>query len=171
MSLTSSRLLIAQGLVALLQGITNPNTSQPLYQYVKLGNIFDPSAYTAGLWCEVIYFQGTSGPAGSGGNLIGWRIEDNPIFQLTTGVDYGDDSTAAMTAVLTAMDILMPILHSHYQIPNPNAPTQAIASVYSLLENQVDRGAPRRFPNGKVYYLWSTYALCKQQYNTVLQNP
>lgn len=121
MALNSSRLLIAQGLVALLQGVQNTNTSANLYLAVKLGSFFDPSPYSSGLCADVTFFSGKSGPAGSGGNLVGWRIEDNPVFAITTLADYEADSTAAMTNTLTAMDMLMPILHSHYQIPNRTA--------------------------------------------------
>lgn len=167
MALNSSRLLIAQGIVAMLQGIMNG--SNPLYSYVKLGAVFDATPYAS--WAEVTFLQAKSGPAGSGGNLIGWRIEDNPIFKITSGWPYDPDSSTATENMLTAMDILMPILHSHYQIPNPNAPTQAIASIYSLLEDQVERAMPVRFPNGRVYLLWETYCTAMQQYNVELVNP
>lgn len=167
--MSSQRLDIGNGLVKMLQGVTNPSTSQPLYGYAKLGALFDPSPYTS--WCEVTFFQSQSGPAGSGGFQVGWRIEDNPVFKITSGWDYEADSTAAMTNMLTAMDILVPILHSHYQIPAPNNPSQPIASVYSLLENQVERAVPVRFPNGRIYLLWDTYAVVKQQYNVTLVSP
>ena len=165
----SMRLAIAQGIVQMLAGVTNPSTSQPLYGLAKLGAVFDPSPYTS--WCEVTFFQSQSGPAGSGGFQVGWRIEDNPVFKITSGWDYEADSGAAMTNMLTAMDILVPILHSHYQIPAPGNPSQPIASVYSLLENQTERAIPVRFPNGRVYLLWETYALAKQQFNVTLQTP
>ncbi|SRR6266704_857563 len=167
MTLNSSRLIIAQGIVAMLQGVQNGASA--LYGEVKLGSVFDPTPFTS--WCEVTFHQARSGPAGSGGNLIGWRIEDNPIFKITSGWDYEADSTAAMTNMLTAMDILMPLLHSHYQIPAPNNPTQAIASVYSLLEDQPERAMPVRFPNGRVYILWETFVTAKQQYNVQLSSP
>ncbi|MBA2285838.1 MAG: hypothetical protein H0W02_10165 [Ktedonobacteraceae bacterium] len=170
-ALNSSRLLIAQGLVSLLQGVQNTVTSSNLYLAVKLGSFFDPSAYASGLCADVTFFQGKSGPAGSGGNLVGWRIEDAPVFVITTIADYEADSTLAMTNTLTAMDMLMPLLHSHFQIPNPNAPSLPIASVYSLLEDQVDRARAVRYPNGHVYYVWTTFALCKQQYNVSLSLP
>lgn len=170
--MSSSRQAIGQGLVTLLQGIQNPSTNQALYSYVKLGSLFDPSAYTSGLWAEVLYFQGKSGPAGSGGNLVGWRIEDNPTWIINTGADYEADSTTAMNSILTAMDVLLPALHSHYQIPAPGNPTQPIASVYSMLEGESnDHGQPVKFPNGHIYFLWSTYVLTKQQYNVTLVNP
>ncbi len=167
--LNSSRLPIAQGIVLLLQGVQNPATSSALYQEVKLGAIFDPSPYQS--WCEVTFYQSKSGPAGSGGNMVGWRIEDNPIFKITSGWPYDADSTAAMTNMLSAMDILMPMLHSHYQIPSPGNPAQPIASIYSLLEDQPERAMPVKFPNGRVYLLWDTYATTKQQYNVQITNP
>lgn len=167
--MSSQRLDIANGLVKMLQGVQNPSTSQPLYGFAKLGALFDPSPYTS--WCEVTFFQSQSGPAGSGGAMVGWRIEDNPVFKITSGWDYEADSSAAMTNMLTTMDILVPILHSHYQIPAPNNPSQPIASVYSLLENQTERAVPVRFPNGRVYLLWETYAVAKQQFNVTLVTP
>lgn len=165
--MNSSRLAIANGIVALFQSI--PNGANALYNYVKLGAVFDPSPYTA--WCEVTFLNAKSGPVGSGGNMVGWRIEDNPIFRITSGWDYEQDSTIAMQNMLTAMDIVMPLLHSHYQIPNPSNPTQAIASIYSLLEDQTERAMPMRFPNGRVYLLWETFCTTKQQYNVSLVNP
>ncbi len=167
MTLNSSRLAIANGIVAMLQGVMNG--ANPLYNYVKLGAVFDPTPYTS--WAEVTFHKATSGPVGSGGSLVGWRIVDDPIFRITSGWDYQADSTAAMTNMLTAMDTLMPILHSHYQIPAPNNPSQAIASVYSLLEDQPERAMPVKFPNGNVYLLWETYCTAKQQYNVQLINP
>lgn len=167
MTLNSSRLAIAQGIVTMLQGVQNG--ANPLYGLAKLGAVFDPTPYTS--WAEVTFYQARSGPVGSGGNLVGWRIADDPIFRITSGWDYEADSTAAMTNMLTAMDILMPILHSHYQIPAPGNPTQPIASIYSLLEDQPERAMPVRFPNGRVYLLWETYATAKQQYNVSIINP
>lgn len=161
------RLIIARGVVAMLQGMQN--VSNPLYGYVKLGAVFDPSAYTS--WAEVTFLQAKSGPAGSGGNQVGWRIEDNPVFKITSGWPYEADSTAATENMLIAMDIVMPVLHSHYLIPSPNNPAQPIASVYSLLEDQVERGMPVRFPNGHVYLLWETYCTTKQQYSVTLSTP
>jgi len=168
MTLNSSRLIVGQGLVSLLQGVQNGTV--PLYGYVKLGSIFDPTPYTA--WAEVTLMLAKSKPAGSGGNLVGWRIEDDPIWCITSGWDYEQDSTAAMINMLTAMDILVPILHSHYQIPNPNSPSQAIAAIYSLVEwDQNERARPVRFPNGKVYLLWDIFIGTRLQYNVSLINP
>ena len=169
MSLQSSRLLIANGLQAFLAGIQNPNTSANLYGLSKLGAVFDPTPYTS--WIEIVDPRGKSGPAGSGGNQIGWLIKDEITFKLTSGWDYEADSTAAMVNMFTAQDILLPTLHSHYQIPNPNMPTQAIASVYSVLEDPVDWSQPVKFPNGKVYLLWHAFAVVKQQYSVTIVNP
>lgn len=167
MALTSMRYTIAQGIVTMLQGVQNG--SSPLYGFVKLGSIFDPTQFAS--WAEVTFYQGRSGPAGSGGNQVGWRIEDNPIYKITSGWDYEADSTAAETNMLQAMDILLPILHSHYLIPSPTNPSQPIASVYSLLEDGVDRAMPVRFPDGHIWLLWDTYCTAKSQYNVSLVTP
>jgi hypothetical protein len=169
MALLSSRLLIGQGLTALFAGVQNPATGTPLYSAVKLGAIFDPTGLSS--WMEVTFGQAKSGPAGSGGNLIGWRIEDNPIWKLTSAWPYELDATAAMTAMLTAMDVLNPLIHSHYQVPNPTNTSIAIASLYSLLEDQQERSQPVKFPNGHVYLLWETQVTTKQQFNVSLVNP
>lgn len=171
MALTSNRLLIARGLVSLLAGITNPNTSQPVYAFSKLGALFDPSPYAS--WVEVVDPRGRLGHAGSGGTVIGWRVEDEIVYKITSGWPYQPDSTAAMTSMLTAADIVLPIFASHYVIPNPDNPSIQVANVYSLLEDQgtTDTAIPVRFPNGQVYLLWSFYALIKQQYSVQLQTP
>ena len=168
--MSSSRLAIANALVSLLAGITNPNTSQALYQEVKLGAVFDPSAFTS--WCEVIHMQGKGGPAGSGGNQIGWRIDEEVTFLITSGVGpYETDSTATQTNMLTIQDILLPTLHQHFQLPVAGNPTQAVQSVYSVLPTQQDRSRPMRFPNGHVYLLWDVPVVVKQQYGVALVQP
>lgn len=170
MTLNSSRLLIGQGLVAMLQGIMNG--ANPVYNEVKLGAVFDPTPFAS--WCEVVDPKGTIGHAGSGGQQIGWRVEDLVAFKVTSGWDYEADSTAAMTNMLTAQDIVLPLFASHYQIPLASNPTIAIASVYSLLENkegQTDVSGPVRFPNGRAYLLWTFTPLIKQQYNVTLVTP
>ena len=168
--MNSSRLNIANGLVTLLSGITNPNTSQPLYSTVVLGALFNPSVGYAS-WAQVGFFQGKSGPAGSGGNLIGWRIEDDLVLPISSGWDYETDSATAMTSMLTTMDILLPILHSHPMIPDPNNPTVPIASVYSVLTELPDRAVPVRVPNGHMWLVWHCFVLIKQAYNVTLTVP
>ncbi len=171
MSLNSSRLLIAQGLVALLGGITNPNTSQPVYGLAKLGAVLDPTGLTS--WAEVVDPRGKVSHAGSGGSQIQWRVEDDIAYKITSGWDYEADTTAAMTNMLTAHDVVLPALSSHYQIPNPNNTSVPIASVYSVLldQNQMDTSIPIRFPNGRIYILWTFWVLVKQAYNVQLVNP
>lgn len=170
MALVSSRLAIANALVALVQGITNPATSTALYQEVKLGALFDPSPFTS--WAEVTHFQGQGTPAGSGGTQIGWRIDDTVQYQITSGVGpYETDSTAAQTAMLTIQDVLLPALHTHFQLPDASNPTNAIQSVYSTLVDQPDRSQVAKFPNGHVYLLWHTFVVVKQQYNVTLVQP
>lgn len=169
MGLNSSRLLIAQGLQLLLAGVINPATSQPLFALAKLGAIFQPSGLAS--WIEVVDPQGKSQPAGSGGNAIGWRIDDTITFKLTSGWPYESDSTAAMVAMFTAQDVLLPLLHSHYQIPSPLNPSQAIASGYSLREDPTDKSLPVRYPDGHVYLCWQVFAVVKQQYSVLIVNP
>lgn len=168
--MNSNRLLIAQGLALLFKGITDPNTTQPVYGLSKLGAVLDPSGVSS--WVEVVDPRGKVGHAGSGGTAIGWRVEDDITFKVTSGWDYEADTTAAMVNMLTAQDIVLPILTSHYQIPNPNNPSLAIASVYSVLEDQgqTDMSLPVRFPNGRVYLLWTLWVLVKQQYNVTILN-
>lgn len=169
--MSSSRLLIAQGLVSLLAGIIDPNTSQPIYNTVKLGAVIDPTGLAS--WAEVVDPRGKVGHAGSGGNAIQWRVEDDIAYKVTSGWDYELDTTAAMTAMLTAQDIVLPAIGSHYTIPNPNNTSIPIQSVYSVLldQNQMDMSGPVRFPNGKIYLLWSFWVLVRQQYSVVLQSP
>ena len=168
MTLNSSRLLIAQGLQALIAGVQNG--ANPLYGFVKLGHFFDPTPYTS--FAEITFVNGKSKPAGSGGQQIGWRIEDGPLWCIGSGWPYQADSTAATTNMLAAMDILVPFLHTHYQVPNPNNPSIAIASMYHLDEWERDeRARPVTFPNGQVYLLWELYIGTKQQYNVVITNP
>lgn len=170
-TLIGNRLNIANALVALLQGIQNPLTGANLYSLVKLGSVLSPSAVTTGLWAEVLFSQGKSAPAGSGGNMVGWRLEDEPVFTINTGYIYEPDTTAALEAVLTAMDIVLPTLHSHYTLPQAGNPSLPVQGVYSLLENLTDRAMPVKFADGHLYYLWSTYAVPKNQYSVSLQNP
>lgn len=168
--MSSSRLAIGQALTALIAQIQNPDTSVALFQSVKLGAMFDPSAFTS--WCEVTHFQGKGGPAGSGGNLVGWRIEDEITFTVTAGVGpYETDSAAAQAAMLTVQDILLPSLRQHYQLPLSTDPTQPVASTYSMLIEQIDRSHPARFPNGHVYLLWDVFVTVAQQYNVELVSP
>ena len=166
---SSSRLAIAQGLQTLLVGATNPVSSLPVYQQVQLGAFFNPEVYSS--WAEVAFFEGKSAPYGSGGTLVGWRIQDAVTLSVVSGWDYEEDSTAAMTNMLTAMDIVLPLLHSHVVVPQSGNPAQAIASVYSVLEDQPDRAIPVRIPNGHVYLLWHVYVTVRQQYNVILTNP
>jgi hypothetical protein len=98
---------------------------------------------------------------------------DDIAFKITSGWIYEADTNAAMVNMLTAQDIVLPIFASHYKIPNPNAATQPIASVYSLLldQGQADISMPVIFPNGHSYLLWTFWVLVKQQYNVELVSP
>lgn len=168
MTLNSSRLLIGQGLQALIAGVMNG--ANPLYGDVKLGHIFDPTNLSS--FAEITMANAKSKPAGSGGQQIGWRIEDDIVWCVTSGWRYDLDSTAAMTNMLAAQDILIPALHTHYQVPNPSNTSIAIASLYHLTEWERDeRSRPVRFPNGLAYLLWEVYIGTRQQYNVTIVNP
>lgn len=169
--MTSQRLLIAQGLQLLFQNVSDPTTNLPIYATAKLGAILDPTGLNS--WCEIVDPRGKVGHAGSGGNVVGWRVQDAIAFKITSGWIYEQDTNAAMVSMLTAQDIILPMMASHYLIPNPDDPTKSIGSVYSVLEdqNQTDMAMPIRFPNGHLYILWSFWALVQQQYNITLIVP
>lgn len=170
MSLNSSRLAIGNALVAVLAAINDPATSAPLYPLTKLGAVYDPGANTQ--WAQVTHFQGQSKPVGSGGNMVGWRIDDSITWIITSGFGpYQTDDSAAQAAMLNAHDILLPALHTHFQLPLATNPTQAVQSVYSVLPIEIDRSQPLKFPNGNVYLLWHVPVIVKQQYNIELVQP
>lgn len=167
--MSSNRLAIGNALQAFLAGVQNPNTSQPLYALAKLGNVIDPTGFSS--FIEVTYLKGMSMPVGSGGNTIGWRIDEELEWLLTSGFDYTQDSTAATQNMLTAMDILVPTLHQHYQLPQATNQSLAIQSVYSFLVEPHDRSKIVRFVNGKVYLLWDCFVTVKQQYGILITSP
>lgn len=168
--MASSRLAIAKALVALIQGIQNPNTSQALYQLVKLGAVFDPGGNTS--WAEVTHYQGKGGPAGSGGPQVGWRIEEDVTYQITSASGpYEIDSTAAQTNMLTVQDILLPSLRQHFQLPDASNPSNPVQSVFSVLVEQIDRSRPVRLPDGHVWLMWDVFVTVKQQYSITLVQP
>lgn len=167
--LTSSRLAIGQALVALLAGAKDANNVL-IYQDVKLGAMWNPSTLTT--WCAVTHVQGKGAPAGSGGPAVGWRIDEEVQFAITSGFGpYETDSTAAQTNMLTAMDVILPLLHSHYLLPASSNPSLAVQSVYSVLPIQADKSIPVKFPNGHFYLLWSFPLIVKQQYSVELVSP
>lgn len=169
MATISNRLAIGQSLVQLLQGVTNPNTSLALYALVKQGHIYDPSPYAT--WAEVTFANGKSGPAGSGGNLVGWRIEDHATYLITSGAAYDQNSNAAEISILTMMDVLLPLLHSHPVLPNPSSPSLQLPGVYSFLLEQADQTRIAKFPNGRIYLLWHVQVAVAQQYSVQLIIP
>lgn len=168
--LNSSRLPIARALVALISTSINPETGLPLLEIVKLGNIFDPKNYLS--WCEVTFFRGEGGPEGSGGDLVGWRIDDAVTFLVTCGFGpYQADSTSAEVAMLLSQDVVLPLLRTHFQLPDMSNPSQAVQSVYRILVQQSDTAHIARFPNGNTYKLWNFSVLINQQYNVELVQP
>lgn len=171
MSLSSSRLAIANSLVAILQGVIDPNTSQPIYPLVKLGMIFDPGSNNTfvGVW----HYRGHRGKAGSGGNQIQWRTEDDVTFILTSGTGpYELNDSTAEAAMLHIQDIVPPAIETHFQLPDASNPTNAIQSVYSVVLDQDDISPPpQRFPNGHIYKIWHQFVKVKQGYNVQLVQP
>jgi hypothetical protein len=169
--MASNRLGIAQALVALVSGIQNPNTNQPLYSVTKLGAIFNPGAATS--FAEITHYQGKGGPAGSGGTpQVGWRIQEDVTYQITSGFGpYEKDSTSAQESMLAAQDILLPTIRQHFLLPDPSNPINAIQSAYNILIEQVDRSQPVRFPSGNVFLLWHVFVTVSQQYEINLQIP
>jgi hypothetical protein len=169
MGLVSSRLAIGQALVTLLAGIQN-SSNVNVYTLTQLGTVFETSNNVP--WCEVTFLSGQGKPAGSGGNLIGWRIEDETQWLLTSGFGpYEVDPVATHTAMLTAQDIVLPALHTHFQLPQSGNPALPVQSVYSVLPIQVDRSRPVLFPGGHYYLLWSLPIIVKSQYNLGIVSP
>lgn len=170
MTLNSSRLPMAKALVALIKTFQNPSTGLPLYQYVKLGSVFDASPYQS--FCEVTHFEGVGGPEGSGGPQIQWRINDDMTFQITSGFGpYQLDSTTCEINMLATQDILLPLLRKHFELPDASNPLNAIQSVYSVLVQAPDKSTVKPYPGGNVYKLWSIWVLVKQGYNIELVQP
>ncbi len=169
--MTSIRLAAAQSLEYLLTQLTNPTTNAPLFGVVKLGIVFDPGP-TITTWAEVTHHQGLSLHEGSGGNMVGWRVDDTCNFDITCGAGpYELDSNAAQVSMLTIMDVVLPALHSHYQLPNASNPTVPLPFVYSVLTDQPDKSVPVNFPDGHTWLLWSLRVEVKSQYNVTLSTP
>lgn len=160
----SQRQAIANSLVYVLENIIDPNTSLAYYQTVKLGAIYDPGAAVP--FVQVTHYQGKSGPYGSGGNLIGWRVQDEITFLITSGFGpYQTNDTITQNGMLYAMDLVKPILHSHYLLPDSSNPTNALGSEFSFLPIQQDRSIVTRWPNGQIYLLWHLPVIAMQQYS------
>lgn len=174
--MSSNRLAIGQALQAFLAGVINPSTGLPLYGLAKLGSVYNPTGYSS--FVEVTYYRGTSSPVGSGGNMVGWRQDEMLTWLLTSGWQYTSpseatpiDSTTATESMLTAMDILVPTIHQHFQLPQAADPTQAVSSVYSVLVEPQDRSRIVMFPNGSAYLLWDLMVQTRQQYSVQLVQP
>lgn len=170
MALSSSRQAIANALVYVMQNIIDPNTSAALYPLVKLGAVYDPGTKVP--FAQVTHYQGKGEPAGSGGFQTGWRIDDEITYLITSGFGpYQTDDSVAQSDMLYAQDLVLPALHTHFQLPNASNPTIAVQSVYSVLPTLADRSAPLKWPNGQVYLLWHVPVIVKQQYDVVLVSP
>src|SRR5258708_37534322 len=103
--------------------------------------------------------------------MTGWRIDDAVTLSVVSGWDYEEDSNAAMVNMLEAMDIVLPLLHSHVVIPLASNPAVGIASVYSVLEEQPDRAIPVRIPPGHIYLLWHWYVGVPESVNIKRTHP
>lgn len=174
--MSSSRLVIGQALQAFLAGVINPTTGLPLYGLAKLGAVYNPTGLSS--FVEVTYHRGISSPVGSGGNMVGWRITEDLSWMLSSGWQYTSpsdatpiDSTDAMTSMLTAMDILVPAIHQHFQLPQATNSALAVQSVYSVLVEPQDRARVVLFPNGSAYLMWDLMVQTKQQYGVNLIQP
>lgn len=172
--MSSSRLAIGQALQAFLAGVQNPNTNQPLFALSKLGNVYDATGFSS--FIEVTYHRGNSQPVGSGGNMVGWRIDESLQWMLSAGWEYTSpstliDSTDAVESMLTAMDILVPAIHQHFQLPQASNSSLPVQSVYSVLVDPQDRSRLVIMPNGSVYLMWDLMVLTKQQYSIQLIQP
>jgi hypothetical protein len=169
--MTSIRLAAAQSLLSLLSGMTNPTTNAPLFGVTKLGAIFD-AGQSATTWAEIIHHQGLSVHEGSGGNTIGWRIRDTCTFRITCGAGpYQLDSDAAQISMLTIMDVVLPALHEHYQLPTSGNPTVPLPFVYSVLTDQPDRSMPVRWPDGNIWLQWDLSVQVASAYSITLTSP
>lgn len=170
MALSSSSQAIANALVYVMQNIIDPNTSKAYYPLVKLGAVYDPGTNVP--FAQVTHYQGKSTPAGSGGPEVGWRIDDEITFLITSGFGpYQTDDSVAQSNMLYARDLVLPALHAHFQLPSASNPTIAVQSAYSVLPTQIDRSAPLKWPNGQVFLLWHVPVIVKQQYDVILTQP
>lgn len=165
----SQRQAIANSLIYVLENIIDPNTSAAYYQTVKLGAIYDPGAAVP--FVQVTHYQGESGPYGSGGNLIGWRRQQKITYLITSGFLYGPNDTTAQSNMLYAMDLVLPILETHYLLPNASNPSVQLPSEFSFLPTLTDRSIVTKWPNGQTYLLWHLPVIAMQQYSIVLQTP
>ena len=170
MAALSYRDPMGQALVALLGTVIDPNTSQPLLSPIKYGAIFNPGAATQ--WGQVTHFDGDSHPAGSGGPQVGWRIDDAVTWLISCG--FGPYETADSNAqhlMNAAVDLILPVLHQHFQMPQAGNPTLPVPGVYNV-QFAKDRSFPSRpYPNGHVYLLWHQPLIIKQQYSIIVATP
>ena len=170
MAISSSRDLQGQSLVTLLGTINDPNTGLPVLSPIKYGAIFNPGAATQ--WGQVTHFEGDGHPAGSGGSQIGWRIDDTVTWLIACGFGpYQTNDSNAQHLMNAAVDIIAPVLHQHYQIPQTGQPTLPVPSVYSVLLGKDRSFVSRPYPNGNVYLIWHLPVFMKQQYSVTQVNP
>jgi hypothetical protein len=170
MAALSFRDPMGQGLFALLGTIIDPNTSQPVLSPIKYGAIFNPGAATQ--WGQVIHFEGDSHPWGSGGPQVGWRIDDTVTWLITCGFGpYETNDSNAQHLMNAAVDLISPVLHQHFQMPQSGQPTLPVPGVFSVLFGKDRSFVSRPYPNGHVYLLWHQPIFIKQQYSVELVIP
>ena len=166
----SQRQAIANSLIYVLENIIDPATGLKYYQTTKVGAIYDPGANVP--FVQVTHYQGKSAPYGSGGNLIGWRRQQEITYLITSGFGpYQPASDVAQDAMLYGMDLVLPILESHYLLPNASSPSIALPSEFSFLPTLTDRSIVARWPNGQTYLLWHLPVIAMQQYSIVQTVP
>jgi hypothetical protein len=160
----SQRLAIAKSLLSVVQNVIDPATNLAYYQTTKLGAIYDPGANVP--FVQVTHYQGESGPYGSGGNLIGWRRQQKITYLITSGFGpYQPDDETTQSDMLYAMDLVLPILESHYLLPDATNPSNPLGSEFSFLPILTDRSIVTKWPNGQIYLLWHLPVIAMQQYS------
>jgi hypothetical protein len=98
---------ISAGIVAVAQLTSFPTSVNGFstYQIVKQGSLKDSTDLLP--FCTVEAMRGTSKHYASGG-----RVDEKPIFRITSGVPY-IDSTQAEIDILTVRDAVVPLFQEH----------------------------------------------------------
>jgi hypothetical protein len=159
---------ISAGIVTFVQNnvsFTLVGASAPQgYALAQAGAIKDVTDTLPFLTVEAV--SGTSEPykSGGSGNGIGWKIDEQPIFKLTSGVDYSVATTAEAN-ILIVRDALVLALNSYYTLGGPQNP-QGIPNVYEarIVPNS-ERYLYLHMGHGVVYRVHEVQLRVKQQYN------
>jgi hypothetical protein len=159
---------ISKGIVTFVQNnvtFTLVGQSAPQgYALAQAGAIKDVTDTLPFLTVEAV--SGTSAPfsSGGGGNGIGWRIDEQPVFKLTSGVDYSV-ATIAEENILFIRDALTLLLNSYYVLGGPQNPA-GIPNVYEarMVPNS-ERYLYLHMGHGVIYRVHEVQLRVKQQYN------